>query len=84
MIIRVSDALRSAGSAVVLLEKPLRTKVADLVNKIDDFNHKIETVDPGQQHNARLNQILKHDLATASSMGVEISDALRRILEREP
>ena len=84
LIIRVSDALRSAGSAVVLLEKPLRNKVAELINKIDDFNHKIETVDPGQHENARLNQILKDHLLAASVASVEISDALRAILEREP
>jgi hypothetical protein len=84
LIIRVSDALRSAGSAIILLRKPLRNKVADLINRIDEFNHKIETADPGQREEARLNQPLKEDLATASRMGVEVSDALREILEKEP
>jgi hypothetical protein len=82
--VRVSDALRSAGSAIVLLEKPLRSKVAEFINRIDGFNHKIETADPGQNEFARLNQPLRGDLATASSMGVEISDALRGILDKEP
>jgi hypothetical protein len=84
LLIRASDALRSAGSAIVLLEKPLRNKVAELINKIDDFNHKIETVDPGNREKARLNQQLRGELATASSIGAEVSDALRGILEREP
>ena len=84
LIIGVSNALRSAGSAVVLLEKRLRIKVAELINKIDDFNHKIEINDPGNRDIVRLGQQLKSDLATAFGLGAEVLDALREILEREP
>jgi hypothetical protein len=84
LIIGVSPALRSAGTAIVLLEKPLRNEVAELINKVDDFNHKVETIDPGNYENARLNQDLKNHLGTASRAGEQISDALKGILEREP
>jgi hypothetical protein len=84
LIIGVSHALRSAGSAIFLLEKPVRNKVAELINKIDDFNHRVETVDPGNYENARMNQHLKENLATASRIGAEVSVALKIILEREP
>jgi hypothetical protein len=84
LIISVSNAIRSAGSAIVLLEKSMRNKVADLINRIDSFNAEIETVDPGRREEARLNQRIKGELAATFSLGVEISSALREILEKEP
>ena len=84
LVIGVSNALRSAGGAVVLLEKPLRKKVGDLIGKIDEFNSQIEMVDPGQRESARLNQRFKSDLAETFAIAVEISAALKQILEREP
>lgn len=84
LIIRVSDDLRSAGSVIVLLEKVLRSRVAELINKLDQFNSEIETVDPGRREEARLNQRLKSDLADAFTIGAEVSRALREILDREP
>jgi hypothetical protein len=84
LIIEVSDALRSAGSAVVLLEKPLRIKVAELINRIDEFNHKVEVSNPGHHELTLLNAQLKSDLATASKIGTEVSNGLRTILDREP
>jgi hypothetical protein len=84
LIVRVSNALRSAGGAVVLLEKPLRSKVADLINRVDQFNSEIETVDPGRRDEARLTIPLKTNLAAAVAVCMEVSSALRTILEREP
>ena len=84
LIIRVSEALRSAGSAIVLLDKSLRSKVAELINRIDDFNHKIETADPGRGEEARLNQPLRLHLTTTSGIGTAVSEALKGILENEP
>jgi hypothetical protein len=84
LIIGVSNALRSAGNVVVLLEKPLRNKVAELINKIDRFNSAIETADPGQGERARLNDRLRSDLMSAFQVGTEVSSALQRILDREP
>ncbi|HUD88950.1 MAG TPA: ATP-binding protein [Xanthobacteraceae bacterium] len=84
LIIAISNAIRSAGSAIVLLEKPMRDKVAELINRIDDFNSQIEIVDPGRGEEARLNQYLRSQLTTAHNVGVEVSHALRKILEREP
>jgi hypothetical protein len=84
LIVRISDDLRSAGDVIVLLAKPLRNKVAELINKIDQFNSEIETVDPGRREEARLNKRLKSDLADAFAIGTEISSALREILDREP
>jgi hypothetical protein len=84
LIVRVSDALRSAGSAVVLLDKPVRNKLAELINRVDQFNSEIETVDPGRRDEARLNQRLKSELADTFGICTQVSSALREILEREP
>lgn len=84
LIIGVSSALRSAGNAIVLLEKPVREKVAMLIKKVDGYNAKIETVDPGQREEARVNDRLRAELAAALTIGEEISRALALVLEREP
>jgi hypothetical protein len=84
LIIRVSNALRSAGNVIVLLEKPVREKVAALVNKVDEFNSEIELTDPGRREEARLNDRLKGELADMFALCGEISSALREILQREP
>jgi predicted HTH transcriptional regulator len=84
LIITVSPALRSAGSAIVMLEKPLRNKVAELISKVDRFNAEIETADSNMGRSARLNERLKHDLASARTIAGEVSGALREILDREP
>jgi hypothetical protein len=84
LIIRVSNALRSAGNVIVLLEKPVREKVATLVNKVDEFNSVIELTDPGQREQARINNRLKEELADMLTLGGDISTGLREILTREP
>jgi hypothetical protein len=84
LIIRVSDALRSAGNAIVLLEKPVREKVAMLIRKADAYNAKIETVDPGQREEARVNEPLRAELTVALAVGGDISRALASVLEKEP
>jgi hypothetical protein len=82
--IGITDTLRSSGSAIVLLEKPIRNKFAELINKIDIFNSAIDIADPGQREDARLNQHLRNDLAMAAAMGAEVLEALKLILEKEP
>lgn len=84
LIIRVSNALRSAGNVIVLLEKPVREKVATLINKVDEFNSEIELTDPGRREEARLNERLKGELADMFTLCGEISSALREVLSREP
>ena len=82
--IEISDTLRSSGSGIVLLERPIRDKFAELINKIDAYNSKIDIADPGQLEFARLNQPLKSDLEVAAAISVAVSDALKLILEKEP
>jgi predicted HTH transcriptional regulator len=84
LIIRVSNALRSAGNVIVLLEKPVREMVATLVIKVDEFNSEIELTDPGRREEARLNERMKGELAEMFTLGGKISGALREILKREP
>jgi len=84
LVVRISSALRSAGNAIVLLEKPVREKVATLIKTVDGYNARIETIDPGQREEARVNDRLRAELATALTVGEEISRALASVLEREP
>lgn len=84
LIISVSNALRSAGSAMVLLAKPVRNDTAELVKRLDEFNSIIETVDPGQGERARLNDERKRELAIMLEVGSRISEALQKILDAEP
>jgi hypothetical protein len=83
LVIAVSQALRSAGNALVLLAKPLRNDVADLLKRIDEFNAVIETADPGQNQMARINDGRKADLAEMTEVGSRISEALETILDVE-
>jgi predicted HTH transcriptional regulator len=84
LIISVSQGLRSAGNAMVLLAKPLRNDVAELLKEVDEFNSVIETTDPGQNERARLNEARKKDLARMLGIGLRISSALEKLLSSEP
>jgi predicted HTH transcriptional regulator len=82
--ITVSDGLRSAGNAMLLLAKPTRNDVMALVKEVDEFNSVIETTDPGQNERARLNDARKADLTRMLGIGLRISSALEKILDAEP
>jgi Putative DNA-binding domain len=82
--IAVSNALRSAGNAIVLLPKPVREDVATLIKSVDTYNAIIETVDPGQRDMARLSEPRKNELAEMMQIGFRISRALTAILNSEP
>jgi hypothetical protein len=84
LAISVSNALRSAGSAMILLEKPIRDGIATLINVIDAYNSVIETVDPGQGEMARMNDHLKRSLLELQVLGRHISAALSAVLDKEP
>jgi predicted HTH transcriptional regulator len=84
LIIKVSQGLRNAGHAMVLLAKPIRNDVAELLKEVDEFNSVIETTDPGQREDARLNDNRKRDLVRMSGIGLRISSALEKILRAEP
>jgi hypothetical protein len=82
--IAVSNALRSAGYAMILLAKPIRDDVAKLIKAVDAFNAIIETTDPGQLERARLNEDRKRDLGKMLELAQEISEPLAKVLETEP
>ncbi len=84
LAISVSPRLRESGVALALLPKVVRSKVADLIGSLDDYNADIETRDPGQRDLARLSDPLKTRLASALATCGEVSAALSTILESEP
>jgi hypothetical protein len=84
LMIPVSDGLRSSGNSIVVLPKALREKVTGLIARLDRFNSVIETTDPGQRENARLNVERKTDLTQVFLMACDISTALEAILDAEP
>jgi predicted HTH transcriptional regulator len=84
LIIAVSQGLRSAGNAMLLLAKPIRNDVAALVKEVDEFNSVIETTDPGQNERARLNDARKAELVRMFGIGSRISSALEKLLDAEP
>ncbi|WP_164936803.1 AlbA family DNA-binding domain-containing protein [Bradyrhizobium vignae] len=84
LMISVSSSLRSAGSTLALLPKPLRKEMSHLLREVDEFNSIIETTDPGQRDQARLNENRKKDLVTMFQIGLQISSALEQLLDVEP
>jgi len=84
LLIGVSNALRSSGNAMILLEKPIREDVAALISIVDAYNSVVETVDPGQGENARMSERLRSRLAEIRSVGQRISTALTTVLQKEP
>lgn len=84
LVIGVSNGLRSAGNAMILLPKSLRRDAALLVAAIDAYNAVIETVDPGQQEKARVTDPLKLKLSAMLKRAEELAVVVAEILEREP
>jgi hypothetical protein len=83
LIISVSDTLRSAGHAIILLEKSIRQLVGRLLQMIDEFNSVVETVNPGQQ-NVTVSQQFRRQLLELRIVAEQVSGALTLVLEREP
>jgi hypothetical protein len=81
--IGVSDALRSAGSAMILLPRSIREDVASFIAAIDAYNAKIETVDPGQREDARIDDTLRSWLSSMLDQAKRIDDAIQRIVDGE-
>jgi hypothetical protein len=84
LVIGVSNGLRSAGNAMILLPKSIRQDAALLVAEIDAYNAVIETVDPGQKEEARVSEALKLKLTGMLNRAEELAVAVTVILEREP
>lgn len=82
--IAVSSSLRSSGIAIMSLPRPLRASAAELVQKIDEYNSIVETVDPGHGEKARLNNLLREHLKTVVSRGGDICAGLLDVLKDEP
>jgi Putative DNA-binding domain len=84
LVISVSSGLRSAGNAMILLPKSIRRDAALLVASIDTYNAVIETVDPGQQENARVSEALKARLSDMLKQAEELAVVVTEILDGEP
>jgi hypothetical protein len=84
LVIAVSNALRSAGTAMILLPKSLRRDAAALVAAIDAYNAVIETVDPGQREDARISDGLRKRLLDMLRQTEDIATAVHEVLDKEP
>lgn len=84
LIISVSNALRSGGNAIILLEKPIRQHVATLIRMVDEYNSVVETIDPGHHENARMSDRLRRRLLELRAVAGQVSGALTGVLDREP
>jgi hypothetical protein len=82
--IAVSSSLRSSGIAIMSLPRPLRASAAKLIQKIDEYNSIVETVDPGHGEKARLNNPLREHLKTVVASGGDICAGLLDVLKDEP
>lgn len=84
LMLSVSNGLRSAGSAMILLPKVIRDQAAALVSSVDGFNSIVETVDPGQQDRARLNDALRAKVTSMRRQAETILRAVNVIIDKEP
>jgi hypothetical protein len=84
LAIAVSPSLRSSGVAIMSLPRPLRTKAAELISIVDEYNSKIETVDPGHREEARLTDQLREMLGKMIKDGGQICEGLNDVLKEQP
>jgi hypothetical protein len=84
LIIRVSQDLRSMGDALLSLEKNIRNDVANLVVGVDRFNAVIETVDPAQRDEARMNEPLREKLRGMRTIADGACASLERFIAEAP
>jgi hypothetical protein len=81
--IGVSQDLRSAGSALVLMSRGVRNGVGELIMRVDQYNSLIETSLPGN-NKASITEQVKVDLRTLNALGLEVCAELRAIMDNEP
>jgi hypothetical protein len=84
LLIAVSNSLRSSGIAIMSLARPLRSKAAQLIKAIDEYNSIVETVDAGHRGETRLNAPLREHLRAIVENGNEICTGLIEVLKDEP
>jgi hypothetical protein len=84
LVIAVSNGLRSAGDAMILLPKSIRRDAALLIAAVDAYNAVIETVDPGQQDKARVSDALKGKLTDMLKQAEGLAVVVAEIMDREP
>jgi Putative DNA-binding domain len=81
--ISVSQDLRSAGSVLVLMSRGIRSRVGELIMRVDQYNSLVETRQPGSDW-VSINDQLRSDLRTLNTLGLEICTELRAIMDNEP
>lgn len=80
-IISISPDLRSAGSVLVLMKKYMRNAVGEMIMKVDAYNAKLEARG-GEK--VMLDPSARTELLAIKSLGDEICDHLKAILDDEP
>jgi hypothetical protein len=76
----VSPSLRSSGGCDGVAASAAQQDRSDL----DRYNSLIETSDPGQRDNTRLNQPMRELLGMVEKNGIEIAEGLREVLKDQP
>jgi hypothetical protein len=84
LLIGVSNDFRSAGEAVIFLDKSDPKALAELVREIDEYNSTIETIDQGQSANAPLTDRLRRKLYEVEARARDLADKLERIIDEYP
>jgi hypothetical protein len=81
--IGVSQDLRSIGHVLVLMSKHIRNGVGEMILRVDQYNARAETRNPGVDKVA-LNREMKDGLRSLNELGLEICKSLNEIMDREP
>jgi hypothetical protein len=84
LVISVSPSLRASGVAVMSLPRSLRTKAAELIGGVDEYNSIIETILPGLGEDTRFTEDLRGMLRKMASGGSEICEGLKDVLKDQP
>jgi predicted HTH transcriptional regulator len=80
-IITISPDLRAAGSVLVLMKKYMRNAVGEIIMKVDAYNSMLEARG-GEK--VMLDQSARKELLAIKSLGDEICEHLKAILDEEP
>jgi Putative DNA-binding domain len=80
-IISISPDLRSAGSVLVLMTKYMRNGVGEIIMKVDAYNSMLEARG-GEK--VMLDQSARNELLAIKSLGDDICEHLKIILDEEP
>jgi hypothetical protein len=81
--IGVSQDLRSIGHVLVLMSRHIRNGVGEMILRVDQYNARAETRNPGGDKVA-LDSEMKEELRKLNLLGLEICVSLREIMDREP